>query len=351
MEVPPGRVERIADGGAAAIRSILEELRAMKFNGLLKTSVFRGDVPSEGVLVLRDGDGVLAEHRSSVDLAGRPAVPEILKDATSSKAQLEVRTYDYGHSSISIEQLQRSYPDASVDGIGDADALLTRVGAEEAAEREAYARDLDIRRDQEKSLIKRAEAAGTRRLALRARHSQGGERVDHATARSAQRVRIRGARITEASPRDGIEQGKGRARGPEEGSRGSGVTSLVHRTGARGPGDRLARSRGRTRFTRRFLRSRTETGERALQQPPGGDREDHGGPQDVRRTPSGGGATGTGAEPSGAVVPRVGRKTSRPRRVPHGAGGRGGRPREDGREPAQRSRRPSGEAARAGGKS
>src|SRR2546425_2593804 len=75
MEVPPGRVERIADGGPEAIRSILAELRAMKFNGVLKTSVFRGDTPSQGVLVLRRGDGVLAEHRSAVAVAGPPNPP------------------------------------------------------------------------------------------------------------------------------------------------------------------------------------------------------------------------------------------------------------------------------------
>src|SRR2546426_9296431 len=124
MEVPPGRVERIADGGPEAIRSILAELRAMKFNGVLKTSVFRGDTPSQGVLVLRRGDGVLAEHRSDVDVAGHDALPEILKDAASARAQLEGRTYDYGHSSISIDHLQRSYPEAAVEGIGDPDAVL-----------------------------------------------------------------------------------------------------------------------------------------------------------------------------------------------------------------------------------
>src|SRR6266487_1384460 len=176
MEVPPGRVERIADGGPEAIRSILAELRAMKFNGLLKTSVFRGDVPSQGVLVLRDGDGVLAEHRSNVDLAGRPAVPEILKDATGTGAQLEVRTYDYGHSSISIEQLQRSYPDAAVDGIGDANALLMQVTAAEAADREAYARDLDERRDQEKKLVEREEELYHRKWELEQEYQRSGLR-------------------------------------------------------------------------------------------------------------------------------------------------------------------------------
>src|SRR2546427_4592000 len=102
MEVPPGRVERIADGGPEAIRSILAELRAMKFNGVLKTSVFRGDTPSQGVLVLRRGDGVLAEHRSAVAVAGHETPPQILKDAPSAPAPPAGRTYDYGPSSICI---------------------------------------------------------------------------------------------------------------------------------------------------------------------------------------------------------------------------------------------------------
>src|SRR5207237_1201643 len=124
MEVPPGRVEQISDGGPEAIRELLAELRAMKFNGLLKTSVVRGETPAEGVLVLRGGDGVLAEHRSEVEVTGADAVLEILKDAASEKSRLEVRTYDYGHSRISIDQLQRSYPEASVPGLGAAEVEL-----------------------------------------------------------------------------------------------------------------------------------------------------------------------------------------------------------------------------------
>src|SRR5256712_8359963 len=116
MEVPPGRVERIADGGPEAIRSILAELRAMKFNGVLKTSVFRGDTPSQGVLVLRRGDGVLAEHRSAVAVAGDRGPPPILKDAAGARAPPQGRPYDHGHSSISIDHLQPSYPQAAVHG-------------------------------------------------------------------------------------------------------------------------------------------------------------------------------------------------------------------------------------------
>src|SRR2546428_1127856 len=166
MEVPPGRVERIADGGPEVIRSILAELRAMKFNGVLKTSVFRGDTPSQGVLVLRRGDGVLAEHRSAVDVAGHEAPPEILKDAASARAQLEVRTYDYGHSSISIDHLQRSYPQAAVEGIGDPAEVLEQAVAQEAPERQAYEKELTGRRDQERSLVEREEELYRRKWEL-----------------------------------------------------------------------------------------------------------------------------------------------------------------------------------------
>src|SRR5437870_6025898 len=176
MEVPPGRVERIADGGPEAIRSILAELRAMKFNGVLKTSVFRGDTPSQGVLVLRRGDGVLAEHRSEVDVAGHDALPEILKDAASARAQLEVRTYDYGHSSISIDHLQRSYPEAAVEGIGDPDAVLEQAIALEAREREAYEKELDARRDQERTLVEREEELYRRKWELEQEYQRSGVR-------------------------------------------------------------------------------------------------------------------------------------------------------------------------------
>ncbi|TMA00986.1 MAG: hypothetical protein E6J92_08270, partial [Methanobacteriota archaeon] len=176
MEVPPGRVERISDGGEEAIRAILAELRAMKFNGLLKTSVFRGDTPSQGVLVLRGGDGVLAEHRSKVDIAGPTAVPEILKDASSERAQLEVRTYDYGHSAISIDQLQRTYPEAAVKGLGNADEVLSKVLIQEAAERDAYLRDLDARREQEQQLVDREEELYKRKWELEQEYQRSGVR-------------------------------------------------------------------------------------------------------------------------------------------------------------------------------
>src|SRR3989442_8709689 len=176
MEVRPGRVERIADGGPEVIRSILAELRAMKFNGMLKSSVFRGDTPSQGVLVLRRGDGVLAEHRSAVDVAGHEALPEILKDAASARAQLEVRTYDYGHSSISIDHLQRSYPEAAVEGIGDPDAVLEQAIAQEAREREAYEKELDARRDQERTLVEREEELYRRKWELEQEDQRSGMR-------------------------------------------------------------------------------------------------------------------------------------------------------------------------------
>src|SRR3990172_1671381 len=155
MELPPGRVERISDGGPDALRAILADLRSMKFNGILKTSVFRGDTPSQGILVFREGDGVLAEHRGATDVLGPEAVPEVLRDASSDRAQIEVRTYDYGHSSISIDQLEKSYPDAAIQGLGDLDSAMAQVVRREADAREAYLRDVEARRSEERKLIEK----------------------------------------------------------------------------------------------------------------------------------------------------------------------------------------------------
>src|SRR5213594_2736286 len=225
MEVPPGRVERIADGGPEAIRSILAELRAMKFNGVLKTSVFRGDTPSQGVLVLRRGDGVLAEHRSAVDVAGHEALPEILKDAASARAQLEVRTYDYGHSSISIDHLQRSYPEAAVEGIGDPDRA--RPSDRARGSRARGVRDgtrcpsgpgADARRAGRGTLppevgtragvpAERDATARTRLPSGRTPDGQGGERPDPQSTRGTPDLPGRRGRVPEEGPRDGGREG------------------------------------------------------------------------------------------------------------------------------------------------
>src|SRR5207245_2891323 len=227
MEVPPGRVERIADGGPEAIRSILAELRAMKFNGVLKTSVFRGDTPSQGVLVLRRGDGVLAEHRSDVDVAGHDALPEILKDAASARAQLEVRTYDYGHSSISIDHLQRSYPEAAVEGIGDPDAVLEQAIAQEAREREAYEKELDARRDQERTLVEREEELYRRKWELERAYQRSGLRQRCRDART-------GAETDERPLHEPTSRGREDLRGPE-GVRGPAPGGGTPRTAPHGP--------------------------------------------------------------------------------------------------------------------
>src|SRR2546428_5869756 len=142
------------------------DFRAMNDNGGRKSPVFRGDTPAQGVRVRRRRDGVLAEQRSAVAVAGHEALPEILKDAASARAQLEVRTYDYGHSSISIDHLQRSYPEAAVEGIGDPDEVLEQAIAQEARERETYEKELEVRRDQERTLVEREEELYRRKCEL-----------------------------------------------------------------------------------------------------------------------------------------------------------------------------------------
>src|SRR2546426_2159045 len=312
MEVPPGRVERIADGGPEAFRSILAGLRAMKFNDVLKASVFRGDTASQGVLVLRRGDGVLAEHRSAVAVAGHEALPEILKDAASARAQLEVRTYDYGHSSISIDHLQRSYPEAAVEGIGDPDEVLEQAIAQEARERQAYEKELEGRRNQERSLVEREEELYRRKWELEQEYQRSGMRqreldslrtelqtVKQASGLIMSRLEERRASrdVEVESQKKVLAMESEKARAELEAQR----RSLSERQAKLGGLERELASKEATyrgprnvaRFTSRIPRTGAEADERPLREPSGRGREDLRGPEGVRGPAPGGGTTRT----------------------------------------------------------
>src|SRR5207245_5823236 len=75
-----------------------------------------------------------------------------------------------------IDHLQRSYPEAAVEGIGDPDAVLDQAIAQEAREREAYEKELDARRDQERTLVDREEELYRRKWELEQEYQRSGTR-------------------------------------------------------------------------------------------------------------------------------------------------------------------------------
>src|SRR6059058_4104122 len=346
MEVPPGRVERISDGGEEAIRAILAELRAMKFNGLLKTSVFRGDTPSQGVLVLPGWDGVLAEHRSKVDIAGPTAVPEILKDASSERAQLEVRTYDYGHSAISIDQLQRTYPEAAVKGLGSGRGSLESpdprgrgTGRIPPGPRRPSRTGTTARGPRGGAVQTEMGAGtgvptewstseGTRIPPSGAAGREGGERHDHAAPRGTPDRRGCGDPVPAKSAHDGIGEGPRGAGNPTAEPDGEDREGGGPRTGFRGSAGVPRRSGDVDRGAGGIPRAGAPADERSVCEPPGGNGEDLRSTRSLRhptrrcRTP------GARVDPPRAGEWRGGRPTTtiRCRRF---------RPRENGRRPGK----------------
>jgi len=63
-----------------------------------------------------------------------------------------------------------------VKGLGNADEVLSKVLIQEAAERDAYLRDLDARRDQEQQLVDREEELYKRKWELEQEYQRSGAR-------------------------------------------------------------------------------------------------------------------------------------------------------------------------------
>src|SRR2546425_296711 len=137
MEVPPGRLEASKAGGRGALISLISEAERRRLNGLLVIRRLRDDVPVEGVIVFQQGTGSLASHAGREIVDGPRALKAILGDALSEEASLELRSYDYRGSSIRIDQLASSHPEARIDAMPDLAAMLSQIEAEERDGRRA----------------------------------------------------------------------------------------------------------------------------------------------------------------------------------------------------------------------
>ncbi|HYS71910.1 MAG TPA: hypothetical protein VEM95_05765, partial [Thermoplasmata archaeon] len=62
MELPPGKLERNLPGGRGVLAGLLKDLRNGDFNGMIHTSVYRGEDPADGILLFRNGKEILAGH-------------------------------------------------------------------------------------------------------------------------------------------------------------------------------------------------------------------------------------------------------------------------------------------------
>ena len=91
MKLPSGRLERSLRGGSWALRQVLVDLREKKFSGAVRTTLRKDRVFSEGALLLREGELVLATHVSDGEVDGLGALRRTLEDSMAPACNIEVR--------------------------------------------------------------------------------------------------------------------------------------------------------------------------------------------------------------------------------------------------------------------
>ncbi|MBI4416715.1 MAG: hypothetical protein HY557_07010, partial [Euryarchaeota archaeon] len=217
MELPPGKLKRKLAGGKGVLDELLRELRTDAFNGFVRTSVYRGDAPADGVLVFQNGREILAGHRGPEPRNGSGAVPEIARDSLSDNGVIEVHSYDYKTSHISVPQLAETFPEARLPEVPDYASILAKVDREEAARREAHRREQEERRRKERELSEREEELFRRKWAIEQEHARSREQMKQLEAMKDELLRLRETSATvlqqfaESRERDGTLAAEQRA--------------------------------------------------------------------------------------------------------------------------------------------
>src|SRR2546427_3630482 len=156
MDLPPGKLERNLPGGKGVLAGLLDELRDGAFNGMIHTSVYRGDDAADGILLFRNGKEILAGHLMGEGATNGPgAVREIARDSLSDNCIVEVRSYDYKTSHINIPQLADSFPEAKLDEVPTYGPMLAELEGEEDDRRKARQREQQEARKREQELLTR----------------------------------------------------------------------------------------------------------------------------------------------------------------------------------------------------
>jgi hypothetical protein len=145
MELPPGKTVESLFGGRDVLVNLLDSLNQHNLTGFVRTSLFRDDVRFEGMMVFHKGSAVMADHKSDSHLLGVDSIKEILRDSLDEDCVLEVHSYDYKSSMISVPHLAGNYPDAAVSDLPNMVSLLTEVESEERRRREEHLRELEER--------------------------------------------------------------------------------------------------------------------------------------------------------------------------------------------------------------
>ena len=192
MDLPPGKLEKNLPGGKGVLAALVDEAHDGAFNGMIHTSVYRGDDPADGVLLLRNGREILAGHLLGETATNGPdALREIARDSLHDNCVVEVRSYDYKTSHINIPQLADSFPEAKVDVAPDYGAMLAALEDEEDERRRARAKEQHESRKREQDLLAREKDLFQKKWELEKDHARTEEQAKELADLRAELARFR----------------------------------------------------------------------------------------------------------------------------------------------------------------
>ncbi|MCK4266560.1 MAG: hypothetical protein KAX31_04710, partial [Thermoplasmata archaeon] len=154
VRLPGGRIVRTLFGGEDALDTAIGYLETGKIDGLVKTSFTRNGEASVGNLVMRKGRPFLALYDDAEEMSGEDALYEIARDSVNEDCVIEVRSYSYKSSSVSVSHMGDTHPDALLGVEHDVQTILGIVADEERSRIERERKELDEGRVRERALRK-----------------------------------------------------------------------------------------------------------------------------------------------------------------------------------------------------
>ncbi|MEE9506838.1 MAG: hypothetical protein V3V98_06815, partial [Thermoplasmata archaeon] len=123
-------MEETSFGGPGVLRDFLERIKDSEITGTLRVSAMRENVQSIGSIVFKGGHCALALHDYFGPLYSGEALKEIMRDSIKDESIIELHSYDYKSSTISIGHIKESHPSAVINELPDMEALERTVSEE-----------------------------------------------------------------------------------------------------------------------------------------------------------------------------------------------------------------------------
>ena len=115
MGLPGGKIVDSMAGGDKALGQLLERLKGEDFEGYIRTTITKDENPIEGFMVFKGGIARIGLYFGGEELRGEGALRQIIADSLSEESLIDIGSYSYTSSSISVDHIIRQYPDAEID--------------------------------------------------------------------------------------------------------------------------------------------------------------------------------------------------------------------------------------------